>query len=257
MSAKPRDLVVNADSRKSAAQYEASAGHEGTTGAIARMGGGTALSIPGLEAKRLVHAGHEASRSSDVFRELRSLLLSVAGLSNPVILVSGVRRQVGASFVARNLAASIAMDAERTALLIDCHWRQPSQQQVFELGSGPGLADYLRTSGMSAEAIIYDSGVPRLRVIPAGATLARDADMLGSLRMRSLLGALRMRYEDRCIILDAPPARGSPEAHLLAKRADLVLLVAGEGMHRSEDVLAAAATFDPAKLAGVVFNEMP
>lgn len=256
MSADPRELVAHADGKPAAARNEAGSGRGGCSG-IARMEQGSALSTPSLEAKRLVHAERDDPRSTDVFRELRSRLLDLGELRNPVILVCGVRQQVGASFVARNLAASIAMDHERTALLIDCHWRRPSQHALFELGSGPGLADYLRTPGMSPEAIIYRSGIPRLRVIPAGATRPRDADLLCSLRMRALLGELSQRYEDRCIILDAPPARGSPEAQVLARRADLVALVAGEGMHRAEDVRDAAAAFDPQRLAGLVFNELP
>lgn len=255
MNIRQRELMVHADSGRTPAPSDTGTEHVGS--GIARMRGGQALTTRDLEAKRLVHAEREDLRSTDVFREFRSRLLSVAGQRNPILLVCGVRRQVGASFVARNLAASIAMDSERTALLIDCHWRQPSQHQVFEIGNGPGLSDYLRKPGMAPEAIIYRTGIPRLRLIPAGAALPSDADKLCSLRMRALLGALSERYDDRCIILDAPPARGSPEAHLLAQRADLVVLVAGEGMHRSEDVLAAAATFEPAKLAGVVFNEMP
>lgn len=257
MSAEPRELVIGAEARAAMARSKASTDRDGTDRSIARMGQGPSLSMVSLETKRLVHAERDDPRSTDVFRELRSRLLSLEDLHNPVILVCGVRHQVGASFVARNLAASIALDVERTALLIDCNWRRPSQQHLFELGNGPGLADYLRTYGMSPEAIIYRSGIPRLRVIPAGTARPRDADLLCSLRMRGLLGELSQRYDDRCIVLDAPPARGSPEAHMLAKRADLVVLVAGEGMHRAEEVRAAAATFDPARMAGVVFNELP
>ncbi len=257
MSAGPQELVAESDKRPAAMHREPDAERDDAGHGIARLGSGRALSLPSLEAKRLVHAERDDARSTDVFRELRSRLLGLVSRRNPVVLVCGVRQQVGASFVARNLAAAIAMDAERSALLIDCHWRRPSQQQVFELGSGPGLVDYLRTPGMPAEAIIYRTGIARLEVIPAGTATPRDADLLCSLRMRALLGGLGLGHDDRCVILDAPPARGSPEAHMLGQRADLVVLVAGEGMHRAEDVQAAAATFEPARLAGVIFNELP
>ena len=75
--------------------------------------------------------------------------------------------------------------------------------------------------------------------------------------MRALLDELQGRYPDRCLVLDAPAARGSPEARILAERADLVLLVAAAGRHTPEALMDAVRVFDPARFAGVVFNQLP
>lgn len=227
----------------------------GTT--IARMRQPGALTPHLLDAKRVVHRMGDDQRLTDIFRELRTRLLPDTGLRNPVILVSGVGPHCGASFVARNLAAAIAMDEERTALLIDCNLRRPSQSAAFDPPAGPGLADFLRSPSMGAQSIIYPTGVPRLRVIPAGTTPRDCGDQLASVRMRTLIAELSNRYADRCLVLDAPLAVGSPEARMLSQRADIVLLVAGAAMHRTEQVMEAASVFDPAKLAGVIFNELP
>ncbi len=224
---------------------------------IARMRQPTNLAAWSLDAKRLIHEESDDQLATDLFRELRTRVLLDSGMRNPIILISGIKSGCGTSYVARNLASAIAMDPDRTALLIDCNLRRPSQQDAFEAGDGPGLADFLRTPGLTTDRIIYPTGLPRLRIIPAGMASHRHGDHLASLRMRGLIAELSNRYADRCLILDAPPACGTPEARMLAQRADLVLLVAGAAMHSREDVIAAARVFDPARLAGVVYNELP
>lgn len=228
--------------------------HSGTT--IARMRQPGALSTERLDSKRLLRLDHAVHSSTDRFRELRTRILFESGLRNPVILVTGVGPCCGTSFVARNLAMAIAMDEERTALLIDCNLSRPTQGGVFDATHGAGLADYLRTPGMTADAIIHATAVSRLRLIPAGNHAPDSRDRLASLRMRALIAELHSRYPDRCLVLDAPPATGSPEARMLAQRANMVLLVAGQGQHTAAAVQTAARVFDPARLAGVVFNEL-
>lgn len=233
----------------------AEAARAGTS--IARMAHGTAISSQRCDKYRLIHDDMSDVRPSDLFRELRTRLLLQSGLDNPVILVSGVRERCGASFIARNLAAAIALDEDRTALLVDCNLRRPSMHEVFEAEHQPGLGDYLSSRDLSLDRIIHPTGIERLRMIPAGSGGRHGGERLASLRMRALVDELRGRYPDRCVVLDAPPSRGSPEARMLGQRADIVLLVAGEGMHVPADVVAAAEVFDPARFAGVVFNALP
>jgi len=210
-----------------------------------------------LDARRLIHEECEDQVATDLFRELRTRILLGTSLRNPVILLSGVGPGCGTSYVARNLASAIAMDPDRIALLVDCNLRRPSQQAAFEPVDGPGLSDYLRTPGLGLDRIIYPTWMPRLRVIPAGMASHRHGDQLASLRMRGLLTELGSRFSDGCLILDAPPACGAPEARMLAQRADLILLVAGAAMHSRTEVAAAARVFDPARFAGVIYNGIP
>lgn len=224
---------------------------------IARMRTPNVLEPRHREALRIIHENADDLRPVDLFRELRAQLLLGCGRDNPVILVSGVRHQCGTSFVARNLAAAIALDPDHSALLVDCNLRRPSVERDFELDEAAGLSDHLLSPGHGLAGTIRPSGIPRLRVIAAGREPAAAAELVSSLRMRALLDELQGRYPDRCVILDAPPARGAPEARVLSRWADRVVLVAGEGMHSAAQVREAASAFDPARFAGVVFNQLP
>ncbi len=191
----------------------------------------------------------------DAFRELRTRLLAVAD-GNFVTLVASVSAGSGGSFVARNLAAAFAFDASKSALLLDCDLRHPSQHKTMRIDpANGGLIDYLDDDGIDVSEVIYPTGVARLSLLPTGASRETGAEYFSSLRMRLLLDSLRSRHPGRYMVLDAPPVRGTPDARILADLADLVVLVAGYGCDTPSAIAQAAANFDPAKFAGVVFNE--
>lgn len=220
-----------------------------------RVDHSTALTPLQLEDRATIYRGETARREVDAFRELRTQLLSVAQ-GNFITLVAPVSAGSGGSFVARNLAVSVAFDESKTALLVDCDLRHPSQDQTLKVKpANGGLIDYLDNEDSDAESILYDTGVPRLRLIPAGKSRETGAEYFSSFRMRLLLDSLRSQYPNCHMFLDAPPVRGAPDARILADLADVVVLVAGYGRDTPAAIAQAAANFDPKKFSGVVFNE--
>jgi len=193
----------------------------------------------------------------DSFRTLRTQLLAISN-ENFITLVVPVTKGSGASFVARNLALSMTFDPTKTALLVDCDFRHPSQHSSLKVdASRGGLANYLENQHSEVEEMLYGTGIPRLTLIPAGRSAYGDlaSEQFSSFRMRLLMDSLRSSFADRYIFLDGPPALGSPDARMLADLADVVILVAGYGRNTAADIAIAAGNFDPRKFAGVVFNE--
>lgn len=233
--------------------------HDGTPGtSIIRMADCDALTPAVLEDRRLIHTEMDDPVPADVFRELRLGLRHRYDRDNPVILVTGIASGCGTSYVAKNLASAIAFEETRTALLIDCNLRRPSLQREFSVDAqSGGLIEFLHKPAIGLPNIIYPTGVPRLRLIPAGQSMRSGGEFFASYRMRALVDVLRNRYPDRSLVLDAPPAIGSPDARMLAELADIVLLVAGDGMHRPDAITDAARAFPPAKFGGIVFNHRP
>lgn len=225
---------------------------------IARMIEAKLLSPNVLEQRRLIHASMRNSRQMDLVRELRTNILTRSAVSNPVVMVTGVSSGCGASYLARNLAASIALDEERTALLVECDHRRPKLAADFGLPSmTPGLLDLFGGNTTELSAVIHPSGVERLRIIPAGSSGPRGPEYFASVRMRALINEIRNRYDDRYVVIDAPPVLGAPDARILAEYADLIILVVGEGRHRPEVIRRAADTLPRDRFAGVAFNQLP
>jgi len=136
--------------------------------------------------------------------------------------------------------------------------RHPAQHAA--LGVEPengGLINYLEHPALGIEKVLYHTGIPRLRLIPAGKQREMSAEYFSSFRMRAVLDSLRSRYADRYLFIDSPAVKGSPDARILADLADFVVLVVGYGRDTPGAVNKALANFDPNKIAGVVFNHVP
>ena len=211
-----------------------------------------------LEQRRLIHREESVRRQADAFREIRTRLLAMAGQQNFVTLVVAVSPRSGGSFVARNLAAAFAFDDAKTSLLIDCNVRHPGQHKAMGVEPVRGaLVDLMEHPAIGIESILYHTGVPHLRLIPAGKARESGSEYFSSHRMRTVIDSLRSRYADRYLFLDGPAIKGSPDARILADLADFVVVVAGYGRDTPEAISQSLTHFEPSKLAGVVFNEAP
>ncbi|MEO6517759.1 MAG: polysaccharide biosynthesis protein [Pseudoxanthomonas sp.] len=222
---------------------------------ITRASSSHALTPSQLRDRSIIYRTDVARPEVNAFRDLRTKLLSVAE-GNFITLVAPVSAGCGGSFVARNLAAAMAFDDTRSSLLVDCDLRHPSQDATMQIkATAGGLTDYLEDPEHDLATVLYDTGVPRVRLLPAGRQREIGAEYFSTFRMRVMLDSLRSRYSDRYLFLDSPPVIGSPDARILADLADVVVLVAGYGRDTPSTIAQAAANFDPNKFAGVIFNE--
>ena len=211
-----------------------------------------------LDARGIIRHDMAARRQADVFRDLRTQLLALGRGRNFVTLVAPVSHGSGASLVATNLAAAFAFDASKTALLIDCNLRKPVlHERLGVRAENGGLTDFLESTTIGVERIIYPTGIRRLRLIPGGDRRESCGEFFSSYRMLGLIGNLRARYPDRYLILEAPAISSSPDARILSELADMVVIVAGHGVDSVAAVEDALSGLDPARVAGVVLNGVP
>lgn len=200
--------------------------------------------------------GMAVDEQLDAFRELRGRLLAMGtsvGLPRFTVLVAPVTSKSGASFIARNLAVAFTLQEHRSAVLIDCNLRDPSQHIAFNLQDDRGgLFDHIENPHRP-EHLLRRTGLDRLQVIPAGRPSSSAREAFSSSAMRTLVAWLRKT--PYFLVLDGPPIKGSPDARILSDLADFVVLVAGRGRDTVDGINQAAALFDPAKFTGVVFNE--
>lgn len=237
----PRDMAVPGDTSRS----------------LAHANDPRMLSTRTLEDRRLIHRHDSVRVQADAFRDLRTSLLNLGGAQNFVTLVAPIIPGCGGSFVARNLSAAFAFDETKSALLIDCDALRPSQHKALGVDANMGgLMDYLDAGTADISDIQYFTGIPGLHLIPSGTTREISGELFSSFRMRTMIDSLRSNTPNGYVILDGPSALNSPDARILADLADLVVLVAGYGRVTIEQIDKAAAHFEPAKLAGIVFNDI-
>src|SRR5215469_9591775 len=88
------------------------------------------------------------------FRSLRSSLYQMrAQISLKTIIISSGMPAEGKTFIAANLALSLARNNERPVLLIDADLRRPSIHRLLGTPDAPGLMQYLVGSATSTEIV--------------------------------------------------------------------------------------------------------
>lgn len=221
---------------------------------IVRMQEPRRLTPDDLDERRIIHPD---SRNRDLvnrFRDIRTKLLEISGGNNFTLVVSGMGEGAGSSFMALNLAAAFAFDQAKTALVIDCNLRKPAMHSTLDIIPETGLTDFLEDPDYDISKILYPTGIPRLRLIPAGSRRESADEFFTSFRMRQFLKAIRQRYPDRFIVLDTAPITDSPDARILAELCDYAMLVVPHGKATATAVERAATAFNSDKFVGAVIN---
>ncbi|MEJ2102824.1 MAG: polysaccharide biosynthesis tyrosine autokinase, partial [Desulfobacterales bacterium] len=159
----------------------------------------------------------------------------------------------GKSFVAANLAVSVAHHVNWNVLLIDCDLRRPSVHRQFGYQNVQGLSDYL-TNGATLPQLLLKTGIKNLTILPAGKPPDNPSELLSSERMAQLLEEVASRYKDRLVILDSPPPRLTAESGALARYVDGILLVVKYGSTPKDSVTELIAKLGRNKIIGAVVN---
>jgi len=196
-----------------------------------------------------------ASVEAEIFKILRTnILFPKTGEPPRSIMVTSAIPGDGKSFVASNLAISIAQGVEEHVLLIDCDMRRSSIHRNFGFRDDvPGLSDYL-SKGQSLQSILKKSVIEKLTLLPGGTTPSNPSELLSSNAMQKLLQEARDRYSDRYIIVDSPPPQLTAETAALAKYIDGIILVVRYGRTPKDLVQDLTIQLGKEKILGVVMN---
>lgn len=204
--------------------------------------------------RRIVTAVFESGPAVEEYKKLRTRVLAwLRSAEGNVVMLASAGGKEGKSLTAVNLAVSVARELHQTALLIDADLRRPHLHQLLDVKGQPGLSDFLMGQG-DLSSLFHSTGIPKLTLVPAGTPTARSPELLASQRMAEFLKEVRRRYQDRIVILDAPPVLPATDSVILANHADGIVFVVRAGGSAREDVQQAVRQFDPRKVIGVALN---
>lgn len=169
------------------------------------------------------------------------------------ILVTSALPDEGKTFIASNLAISIAAGIEEHVLLIDCDMRNSCIHSRFGFGQVAGLTEYL-TSEADLPELILRTPIDKLSILPGGRPAENPAELLSSHKMSELIEETKVRYIDRYIVIDAPPPLLTAEASALARQVDGIVVVTQYGKTPRQAVADLVDTVGREKILGIVFN---
>ena len=203
----------------------------------------------------LVTASNPQSPASEQFRLLKNnILFPEKGNPPKTIMVTSASPREGKSFVAANLAVSIAQSIDEHVLLMDCDLRLPTIHTFFGYGAKEqGLSDYL-TNKIPLSSVLKKPSVNKLTILTAGQIPSNPSELLSSDQMRRLLHEAKLRYNDRYIIIDTSPPYITSETSAIARFVDSIILVVRQGKTRTKEVADILDIYGREKVLGVVRN---
>jgi protein-tyrosine kinase len=172
-----------------------------------------------------------------------------------LIMVSSSNPNEGKTFISINLALSIALEQEKTVLLVDADVLRPSIHRELEFESKQGLLEYLLDEVHSLSDVIYNTNVANLKLIPAGKPHHLTNELLASKKMATLAKELAERYPDRIVIFDCPPILGVTETPVLSSLVGQAVVVVEESETKLDDVKKAVSQLDEDIALGFVMNK--
>jgi receptor protein-tyrosine kinase len=190
---------------------------------------------------------------------LTSILFSSQRGETPrVIVLSSPNPGEGKTSTVSNLGIALA-EIGRRVVLIDGDMRRPRLHRIFGLtGGSRGLTDVLRSEKPidqhPIEGLVQATEVPGLYVMPGGSGAINISNLLYSPRMQELLERLKSEFDT--ILIDSPPMLQIPDARVLGRMADAVILVVRAGQTNRDSAVAASQRFseDHTRVLGTVLN---
>jgi protein-tyrosine kinase len=169
------------------------------------------------------------------------------------VAVTGTESGQGKTLTAINLSVALAQDPNTKVCLVDLDLHRPQVAAQLGLGFELGLGDYL-LGNCPADQIIYESGMPRLVVIPNSKRFEHSSEMLAGARMLELMRVIETEMPRHIVIFDMPPLLLADDVLTFAPQVDGVLLVVAEGMTLRATVEKAKELLADMNLIGVVLN---
>lgn len=161
----------------------------------------------------------------------------------------------GKSTIACNLAITLAKGGN-PVILIDGDLRRPTVATSLGLPGGAGLSDVLTDRARLSEVLQRTAVDPNLLVLAAGTIPPNPSEVLGSGRMRQLIGDLA---KHATVIVDAPPLLAVTDGAVLTHQTDGALIVVSVGKTTYDFVEKSIDTLHKAngRALGIVLNKTP
>jgi protein-tyrosine kinase len=229
--------------------------------AASLLQGRSSVDAVSLERAGMVDWSRTRTRISEEFRLVQRQIIRSAfgpgaepGFSN-LLLVTSARPGEGKSFMATNLAGSIARQGDHHVLLVDADSKRDSICYSLGLAQSRGLLDLVANPKLDPAPLIVKTPIERLSILPVGRERERSAELFSTKEMTRLIQSLGRRYADRLLILDAPPCLSTSDPAVLAQVVGQILFVVEADRTQRDEIEASLDLIQACPTITLVLNK--
>jgi len=218
------------------------------------------VNIDHLKFLGLLTPESDATQLAEQMRVIkRPLLMAATGADRApnanLIMVASALPNEGKTSTSVNLAISIAMERDRTVLLIDADVVKSDVSNTLGIEPGLGLTDVLYSPNVTLPDVMLRTNIPKLSVIPSGQRAPNLTELFAGEDMRDLMLDISRRYAERIIIIDSPPLLATSGASVLGSLVGQIVLVVEAVRTPQHAVVEALRMLGPLDNIGIVLNK--
>ena len=162
------------------------------------------------------------TKNAELFRYLRGNVQFVLPEStDKVVLVTSAVAAEGKSYIAANVASSLALMGKKVAL-VELNLRKPSLGEMFGIIASKGMSDYLSNGEVSLHDIVSTTA-DGLDVYVAGTVPPNPSELLQGSRAAQLMEQLREQYD--YVVVDSASLATASDTFSLTNQADATVVV--------------------------------
>jgi receptor protein-tyrosine kinase len=218
------------------------------------------IDLDRLREQSMVTPDAARTPTAESFRQIKRHI--VANIANPkaepgqnLVMITSALPGEGKTFCSINLAFSLAMEMDRTVLLVDADVAKPSVLNALGVEAKQGLMDVLLDHSIDLADVLCKTNIDKLTILPAGSQHHQATELLASETMRTLLLEMAERYHDRIIIFDSPPLLAASESAALAARMGQILVVVEAGKTTESALKDALHRIEARNVVGLLLNK--
>jgi len=215
-----------------------------------------------LRALSMITPDGERTPLAETFRRIKRQILANVAKPKPgappanLVMVTSSLAKEGKTFCTINLAISMALERNRTVLLVDADVARPSVSRALGLHAEGGLMEILLDRHADFANLLWKTDIGGLTVLPAGTAHQHATELLTSDAMRGLLRELAERYHDRIVVFDSPPLLAASEAAALASQVGQIVMVVEAGKTSEATLKHALGRIDTSRVTGLILNKV-
>lgn len=226
------------------------------------------IDLEKLQQLGMVTPDTERSSIAEQFRRIKRPLLDKIFNANTgtrpfhhnLIMITSSLPGEGKTFCAINLAISIALEMDRTVLLVDADVARPAISRYLKIKHDQeqyqvGLMDILKEKNLDLADVMLRTNIDKLTLLFAGSHHKHATELLASHSMSKLLSEISDRYPDRVIIFDSPPLLLSTEARVLTNQMGQIVLVVEAGSTTQNAVKEVLSQLKTTNNVSLIYNK--
>jgi len=179
--------------------------------------------------KMVVIADERRTFIAEQFRSLRTSLayLGIQQDQKRIMVTSSISGE-GKSFVAVNLAVTLALTGKRVALVdLDLNINGPTINQKLQLEAHSGVTEFLQGKAELKDIVLKTDFADALYLISKGKLSKNPTELLLTGRVEHLLQQLNEMFD--YVVIDTPPVGLVTDAYLVSRYCDATLYVVRHG----------------------------